>query len=218
MEVFEMNLAAKMAKMAGMSKSLRIASFSIFLVIFILSFPGRSEPSEIWETVSADFRSAVGNAEKSPDAENATESVTQNEPVNKPETVEIEYGGKLISVDIMDLILMADGAGGQKIDLEDPEKYAEQLENAPLYGVRKIGMEGLESGNPTADAREITEREHEEERRARQWANVFEDLTLREIDNKALELVKEFSEAQGRRAAYNGSGRFRGHHLVKLHP
>ena len=183
--------------MSAVSKVLRIASFSIFLAVFVLSFPAPGEPSEIWETVSADFRSAVENAEKSPEAETG--------PENKSEMVEIEYGGKLISVDIMDLILMADGAGGQEIGLGNPEKYAEQLENAPLYGVRKSDMEepdGSESDypfagnaglNPGTNAQEITEREYEEERRARQWANVFEDLTLREIDKKALELVKEFS-------------------------
>jgi type IV secretion system protein VirB9 len=46
------------------------------------------------------------------------------------------------------------------------------------------------------NVQEITEREYEEQRRARGWSEVFEDLTLREIDNKALELVKEFGTAK----------------------
>ena len=43
---------------------------------------------------------------------------------------------------------------------------------------------------------EITEREYEEEQRARQWAEIIEDLSLRKIDEKALELVREFGEAK----------------------
>jgi type IV secretion system protein VirB9 len=88
----------------------------------------------------------------------------------------------------MDLILMADGEGGQTVVLDDPAKYAEQMENAAPYSA------GVSGSN--ANAQEITEREYEEEQRARLWADVFEDLTLREIDNRALELVKEFSGAK----------------------
>ncbi|GHV32038.1 hypothetical protein FACS1894167_14900 [Synergistales bacterium] len=43
----------------------------------------------------------------------------------------------------------------------------------------------------------ITARQYEDEKRARQWMNIIEDLTVRDIDSKALELVKEFSEAKG---------------------
>jgi hypothetical protein len=56
------------------------------------------------------------------------------EAADSADMVEIEYGGKLISVDITDLILMADEKGGQYVDLADPEKYSEQLAKAPVYG------------------------------------------------------------------------------------
>jgi type IV secretion system protein VirB9 len=105
---------------------------------------------------------------------------------------------------------MADENGDQKIELGYPEKYAEQYENAVPYGEGLLygaaGDDGesadisAATGNgygAGANVQEITEREYEEERRARQWADVIEDLNLREIDEKALDLVKEFSEAKG---------------------
>jgi type IV secretion system protein VirB9 len=95
-----------------------------------------------------------------------------------PEMVEIEYNGRVISVDIADLMLMTDGKGGQSVELQAQGNYEDLYED----------MEG-------ADARKITAREYEEEQRARQWADVVEDLTLRDIDNRALELVKEYSKA-----------------------
>ncbi|MDR1515609.1 MAG: TrbG/VirB9 family P-type conjugative transfer protein, partial [Synergistaceae bacterium] len=130
-------------------------------------------------------------AETSPDIEAVSDD---------SELIEIEYGGKLIKVDIDDLILMADGQGGQKIDLGYPEKYAGQLENAPLYGVGEINTREdavYPAYQEIQGTEEITEREYEEERRARRWTEIVEDLTIREIDNKALELVREFGEAKG---------------------
>ena len=151
-----MNSVSNVSKV---SKILKVVLFSILLAIFVLSFSAQGEASETWEIVSADFKSAVENFEN---AESVTKSGIESEPENKSEMVEIEYGGKLISVDIMDLILMADGSGGQEIGLGNPEKYADQLENAPLYGVRKSGTEGLDAGNPVTNAQQITEREYEE--------------------------------------------------------
>jgi type IV secretion system protein VirB9 len=165
-------------------------------------FPAFGECSEIWNAVSEDFKAAAANPREESKAE------------PESEMVEIEYGGKLIKVDIADLILMADENGGQKIELGYPEKYAEQYENAARYGEGQLysaaEAEGETSGgsgpmendrynpdNPGSNVQEITEREYEEERRARQWADIIEDLNLREIDEKALALVKEFHEAKG---------------------
>jgi type IV secretion system protein VirB9 len=102
--------------------------------------------------------------------------------------LEIEYNGKVISVDIADLILMSDGKGGEKIELIEPEKYEDQYKNTAPDDVFSI--------NPGANAQEITAREYEEERKARRWADIVEDLNLREIDEKALALVKEYGEAK----------------------
>jgi type IV secretion system protein VirB9 len=110
---------------------------------------------------------------------------------------EIEYDGKIISVDVRDLILMADDDGGHRVELYDPAEYEDQLESAVPYGVgasQEAGPSAVRNGGP--NVQEITAREYEEEQRARQWADVIEDLTLRDIDNKALELVKEFSGAK----------------------
>jgi type IV secretion system protein VirB9 len=106
--------------------------------------------------------------------------------------VEIEFDGKIITVDVRDLIITEDG-----LTLDSPEKYEEQLKNAPVYGVGQHGAppaSAAASGPPNAN--EITAREYAEEAKARQWADVVEDLSLREIDKKALELVKEFSAAK----------------------
>lgn len=94
--------------------------------------------------------------------------------------VEIEYRGRIIQVDIADLILMSDGHGGQRLELFDSERYADQFNDS------------FDAGG----AQQITRFEYEEERRARRWTNIVEDLTLREIDEKALELVREFGEAR----------------------
>jgi type IV secretion system protein VirB9 len=191
--------------------SVLFALVPVFLLCHAVLLPSAGECSEIWQAVSEDFRSAVERANKVNEVPSATPSQGE-ESADNADTVEIEYGGKLISVDIEDLILMADAKGGQYVDLADPEKYAEQLKNAPVYGEGQLqatassGYEGDFSamGGPSPNAgqnrqniQEITEREYEEEQRARQWANVIEDLTLREIDNRALELVKEFGEAKG---------------------
>jgi hypothetical protein len=52
---------------------------------------------------------------------------------------------------------------------------------------------------------EITARQYEEEKRARQWTDIVEDLNVRDIDKKALELVREFSEARGAVPPTSGS-------------
>jgi type IV secretion system protein VirB9 len=191
----------------NMKKVFAIAVF-VFLLCHAVLLPSIGECSETWQAVSDDFRSAVERANKR-DETPAAISSQNDEPAKDADMIEIEYGGKLITVDISDLILMADAKGGQYVDLADPEKYAEQLKNAPVYGegqLRTAGSGGYEddfsamggsASNGRQNIQEITEREYEEEQRARQWANVIEDLTLREIDNKALELVKEFGEAKG---------------------
>ena len=43
---------------------------------------------------------------------------------------------------------------------------------------------------------EISESEYLEEQRARKWADIVEDLTLRRIDEEAMKLVKEFSSGR----------------------
>jgi type IV secretion system protein VirB9 len=100
---------------------------------------------------------------------------------------------------------MADGEGGQRIELADPEKYAEQLKNAPVYGEGQLRAAEIEDEFRDAgtvyearagNAREITEREYQEEQSARKWADLVEDLSLRQIDERALELVKEYGAAK----------------------
>jgi type IV secretion system protein VirB9 len=152
------------------TKRLFITFFSV-LALCLVS-PSSGECSEIWETVSGDYRRAA--------------AATKAEP--SPEMVEIEYNGKIISVDIADIILMADGKGGETYELYDSEKYEGRYESAIPSN------EGQRNAGP--NLQEITAREYEEEQRARQWADIVEDLTLRKIDEKALELVKEFSEAK----------------------
>jgi type IV secretion system protein VirB9 len=113
------------------------------------------------------------------------------ECVEAPQMVEIEYNGKIISVDIGDIILMTDGAGekGRGYDLADPDKYADQFESVPPETER--AGQGSRS-----NTQEISEREYEEERRARRWSDLVEDLSLRAIDEKALALVKEYGRAK----------------------
>ncbi|MDR1508700.1 MAG: P-type conjugative transfer protein TrbG [Synergistaceae bacterium] len=182
-----------------MNKKFYLA-LAVCTAFFFVTPAGIAECSALWESVSGDFREAVLESGKE---EMATEPVSADETA---EMVEIEYDGKMISVDIRDLILMADGEGGQKVDLGDPSRYGKQLETAPLYGVRKeepgeyqnVSYEEDEYyAEPEAPSNlGISEREYEEEQRARRWAEVFEDLSLREIDDKALELVREFGEAK----------------------
>jgi len=135
------------------------------------------------------------------------------------EMIEIEYNGKIISVDMGDLILMQDDEGNRSLELSNPEKYENALVDARIYGMaeRYLNKEDGEtqpeqvegkSVAPDNDAdyyedfpapsntQEISQREYEEEQKARMWADVVEDLTLRDIDRKALELVKEFNGAK----------------------
>ncbi|MDR3322090.1 MAG: P-type conjugative transfer protein TrbG [Synergistaceae bacterium] len=160
-----------------MKKSI-LAFFPILVLCITLMCPRFGECSETWELVSGDF--------KSPRTEQSIAA-----PKTESEMVEIEYGGKLISVDVKDLILMADEDGkGSHLELYDPSEYGDQIESTACYGV------GAAVPGNGPSVQEITEREYEEEARARQWAGVIEDLNLRDIDNKALELVKEFGEAK----------------------
>jgi type IV secretion system protein VirB9 len=185
-------------------KNLRTPLFYLLLACLVLSFPASGESYDI------------SDLERSVD-QGTEEGERPGNIGDPPETVEIEYGGRIISVDIRDVLLLADGKGGHTVDLNDPSKYESQLEKARLYGVARNtdekdetdetdsyesavpSAEGIGAARPNAgpNVQEITQREYEEEQRARRWANVFEDLTLREIDNKALELIKEFGEAKG---------------------
>jgi type IV secretion system protein VirB9 len=172
--------------------------FPIFALCLVISFPSLCESSQLWETVSGDFRSAVAGIEK----QKKQPEVTEAPLPSMPEMVEIEYNGKIISVDIADIILMADGKGGETYELYEPEKYEDQYKSTnPSGGGKNYGApdgpgQSNQSKNPGVGVQEITEREYEEEQRARQWAEIVEDLTLRKIDEKALELVREFGEAK----------------------
>ncbi len=104
----------------------------------------------------------------------------------EPQWAEIEYGGKIISVDLTDVILTVDG-----YDLADPDAYKDQWQSAVPYG------EGQTQGQGGPSMQQITKREYEEEQRARKWLEIKEDLTLREIDERALDLVREFSQTKG---------------------
>lgn len=138
----------------------------------------------------------------------ATGAAAAEQNRDNSEMVEIEYGGKLISVDIADLILMQNDDGSQSVELGYPEKYEEQLQSAPRYGHGKAAAADADEGDGGTDAfaatpneqgagaQEISKREYDEEQRARTWANIAQDLTLREVDRKALELVKEYGEAK----------------------
>ncbi|MDL2263091.1 P-type conjugative transfer protein TrbG [Synergistaceae bacterium OttesenSCG-928-I11] len=163
------------------------------------------------------FAAVGGASAQEADTERA-EPVEQVEPV---EMVEIEYNGKIISVDMRDMILVRDEEGNQSVELGYPEKYSEALSNARFYGLVEQYADKNEETEPVAKigqdvapdedadyrddfpamgggsgSQEISQREYEEEQRARVWAEVVEDLTLRDIDRKALELVKEFGSAK----------------------
>jgi type IV secretion system protein VirB9 len=161
-------------------------------------FPSSGESSELWQTVSSDFRrvaAKVAAEKKQPDMAN----VPLPAILEPPEMVEIEYNGKVISVDIADIILMADGKGGETYELYEPEKYEDQYKSTDPSNDDKIysaSNGSIQPKNPGVGVQEITEREYEEEQRARQWADIVEDLRLRKIDERALELVREFGEAK----------------------
>jgi type IV secretion system protein VirB9 len=188
------------------SKKIVIALLAGAAVLYAV-IPGNC--SETWDAVSEDFRELAA-------VRRANGGVKDEQP---PELVEIEYGGKIISVDVRDLILMADKSGDRTVELDNPSKYESQIKDAPLYGVGNRAARSAEnsdeyesavhyadgedytqalgvSASPGSNAQKITAREYEEQQRARRWADVFQDLTLREIDNRALELVKEFGGAK----------------------
>jgi type IV secretion system protein VirB9 len=175
-------------------KGLKFSLFPLFLLCLTLSFPLSGECSEIWNAVSEDFRSAT-------EKERVKTEDSESEAA-EPELVEFEYDGKILSVDVSDLILMAGKDGdGSHLELYDPSKYEEQYESAIPYGEGQIYGQGGVGPN----VQQITEREYEEEQRARQWANVMEELSLRDIDEKALALVKEFEEAKNAVPPITGS-------------
>jgi type IV secretion system protein VirB9 len=168
--------------------------FLIFTLCLVVFFPSRSESSELWQTVSGDFRRVVAGIKKEKQPEVAEAPLPE-----MPEIVEIEYNGKVISVDIADIILMADGKGGETYELYEPEKYEDQYKSTDPSDNDKVYSASSSLGqpkNPGVGVQEITAREYEEEQRARQWADIVEDLRLRKIDEKALELVREFGEAK----------------------
>ncbi len=113
-----------------------------------------------------------------------------------PETVEIEYNGKLVTVPIDEILLISGDHDGRQYELADPEKY---------------GLDDFQSAIPPDDPgggekrQEISAREYEEEQQARQWMDVTESLELRAIDRKALALVKEFDRAKGAVPPVTGS-------------
>ncbi|MDL2264352.1 TrbG/VirB9 family P-type conjugative transfer protein, partial [Synergistaceae bacterium OttesenSCG-928-I11] len=103
-----------------------------------------------------------------------------------PQWAEIEYGGRIISFDLNEAILAVDG-----YDHADLDGYKDQWQSTVPYG------DGQTQGQGGPSMQQITKREYEEEQRARKWLEIKEDLTLRDIDNRALDLVKEFSQAKG---------------------
>ncbi len=144
-------------------------------------------------------------------------SAQTSDAMEMVELVEIEYDGKIISVDMADLILMTDDAGEQRIDLYNPAKYEQQLRDAPRYGEGMLlaaggTMDMTDTADPFerpsgigANEEEIGKRQYDEEQRARIWADVVPDLTVRDIDRRALELVKEFGEAKSAVPPMTGS-------------
>jgi len=115
-----------------------------------------------------------------------------------PEKVSFEYNGKVIDVEMSDLIIMNDGS----LTLADPQKYANELGDA-LYSpanntqIREVNPytgETVYSGS--GSGKMLTPREYEEEQQAKRWLNVVEDLEKRDIDREALALVKEFHGAK----------------------
>jgi type IV secretion system protein VirB9 len=122
------------------------------------------------------------------------------------QTIEFEYNGKVIKVQMTDLILLEDGS----ITINDPEKYADQLGDS-LYGentdqnmnreydesqLREINTYTGQQARTGQGGRAITEQEYEEEKQAQRWLDVVNDLEIRDIDQKALDLVKEFHGAK----------------------
>jgi hypothetical protein len=80
-------------------KKVFVIAVSVSLLCHAVLFPSIGECSETWQAVSGDFRSAVERANKANEAPAATPS-QKEEPAGSADMIEIEYGGKLISVDI----------------------------------------------------------------------------------------------------------------------
>ena len=99
------------------------------------------------------------------------------------EVVQFEYDGRIIEVRLEDLIVTEDG-----LQLFDP--YAEEYD---YFGQPTRRQEP----NRTIQRTEITEEQYREQQRGREWLNIVENLELREIDRRALEIVDEFNRATG---------------------
>ena len=84
-----------------------------------------------------------------------------------PPSVVIQQGGREITVNLDEIILMDNDTGW-----------------------------GWSDGEPPNNAQEITAGEYLEERRARRWIDIKEDLALRKIDEEAMKLVKEFNSGK----------------------
>jgi hypothetical protein len=115
-------------------------------------------------------------------AENITSGYETEEKI-----VQFEYNGQIIEVSLDDLILTENG-----LELYDPLKYEGQIQNYDGQMIVQVYTGGqYEQGN------KITEEEYNEERKAQRWLNIEEDLEIRNIDEKALQLVREYHQATG---------------------
>jgi len=83
----------------------------------------------------------------------------------------VRHEGRDVVANVEDILLMSDDVGWRLAD-------------------------GAETEEVPQGAQEIPEREYLEERQARRWLELREDLELRNIDRRALELVKEFESAK----------------------
>ena len=83
----------------------------------------------------------------------------------------VRHEGRDVVANVEDILLMSDDVGWRLAD-------------------------GAETEEVPQGAQEIPEREYLEERQARRWLELREDLELRSIDRRALELVKEFESAK----------------------
>ena len=89
----------------------------------------------------------------------------------KPSKLVVRHEGRDVVANVEDILLMSDDVGWRLAD-------------------------GAEIEEVLQGAQEIPEREYLEERQARRWLELREDLELRNIDRRALELVKEFESAK----------------------
>lgn len=95
------------------------------------------------------------------------------------DVIQFEYGGRIIEVRLEDLILTQGG-----VELFDPSMFGFYDYYYDDFVVQQ-----------EPPRRVITEAEYREEQRAHRWLSIVEDLELREIDQRALELVREFNRA-----------------------